>query len=142
MLTIKLAKIGKKNYPVFKLIISEKTKDTQGDYLELLGDYNPHTNKINLKTDRIKYWLSKGAKTTNTIHNLLVEQKVISAKKIKFVKVKKGVEEKAEAKPQEKTEEKPSEQPAKPEDKSKEREGKPTGATEQPPKITGEAEKK
>jgi len=131
MLTIKLAKIGKKNYPVFKIIISEKTKDTQGNYLELLGNYNPHTNKINLNNDRIKYWLSKGAKTTNTVHNLLVEQKIISSKKVRIVKAKKKEEEKAEAKPIEKADEKPKEQQAKSKEESEKKDDKQTN-TETP----------
>lgn len=123
MLKIKLARVGKRKYAVFKIIISEKSKDTQGDYLELLGNYNPHLNKINLKADRIKYWLSKGAQVTDTLHNLLIDQKIISGKKINVIKIKKGEEKGEKEKIEEKTKEKLPESkavPKQPEKKSKE----------------------
>ena len=93
MLTIRLSRIGKKKQANFRVIISEKAKDTQGNYLELLGYYNPHTNKLELKTERIKYWLTKGAQTSGTIHNLLVDQKIITAAKIKVANIKKKEKE-------------------------------------------------
>ena len=89
MLTIRLARIGKKKQPTYRLIINEKTKDTFGDFLEILGNYNPRSKETNLKTDRIKYWLSKGAGTSDTVHNLLVKNKVIDDKTVKAWKPKK-----------------------------------------------------
>lgn len=83
MLTIRLARVGKKKQPNYRLIINEKSKDTYGDFLENLGFYNPRTKETNLKVERIKYWLSKGAQTSNTVHNLLVSKDVIKAKKVK-----------------------------------------------------------
>lgn len=71
------------------MIISEKTKDTIGDYLEVLGTYDPHTNKANLKTDRIQYWISKGAQASGVIHNLLISHKIITGDKIKVANIKK-----------------------------------------------------
>ena len=81
MLVIRLSRMGKKKHPLFRVIISEKTKDTVGDYLELLGNYNPHTNKAELKADRIQYWLSKGAQPSGTVHNLLIDHKIISGER-------------------------------------------------------------
>ncbi len=92
MLTIRLSRVGKKKQASFKVIISEKTKDTRGTYLELLGHYNPHTNKAELKAERIKYWLGKGAQTSGTVHNLLVDQKIITGEKIKVANIKKKKE--------------------------------------------------
>ncbi len=89
MLAIRLSRIGKKKQPIFRVVISEKTKDTVGTYLELLGQYNPHTNKAELAADRIKYWLSKGAQPSGTVHNLLVDQKIIDAPKFKVANIKK-----------------------------------------------------
>lgn len=96
MLMIRLARKGKIKQPTYRLIVSEKTKDTFGTFLEELGYYNPRSKEIQLKTDRIKYWLSKGAQTSPTIHNLLLDQKVIEGKKVKASKSKKkgGTEEK------------------------------------------------
>ena len=84
---IKLSKIGKTNKKVFRLIISEKGRDPYGRSLEILGSYNPYSKDLQAKTDRIKYWLSKGAGMTKTINNLLVGQGIIEGKKVKASKV-------------------------------------------------------
>lgn len=81
MLAIKLAKTGKTNKKMFRLIVSEKCRDPYGDVLEILGSYNPHSKELATKTERIKYWLSKGAQMTATVNNLLVEKKIIEGKK-------------------------------------------------------------
>ncbi|MFA6995384.1 MAG: 30S ribosomal protein S16 [Patescibacteria group bacterium] len=92
MLAIKLAKTGKTNKKMFRLIVSEKCRDPYGDVLEILGSYNPHSKELATKTDRIKYWLSKGAQMTATVNNLLVEKKIIEGKKATASKVGKKSE--------------------------------------------------
>ncbi len=86
---IKLSKIGKTNKKVFRLIISEKGRDPYGRALEILGAYNPYSKELNVKEDRIKYWLEKGAGMTASINNLLVGKSIIEGKKV--VASKKGV---------------------------------------------------
>lgn len=90
MLAIRLAPRGKKHHKTFRLVVSEKTKDMFGDYLEDLGSYDPHpsTSVLNFKTDRVKHWLSKGAQTSATVHNLLVEAKIIDQEKLRVWKAK------------------------------------------------------
>lgn len=85
MLTIRLQRIGKKNAPTYRLVISEKARDTQGRSLEILGSFNPHAveNGLIPNTDRIKYWLSKGAQTSSTVHNLFLKAGIISDEKKK-----------------------------------------------------------
>jgi ribosomal protein S16 len=90
MLTIRFSRIGKKKKPFYRLIISEKTKDTWGTYLEQLGHYDPQTKVAALKTDRIKYWLGVGAQTSNSVHNLLVKEAVIKDDKAKSVFISKN----------------------------------------------------
>jgi small subunit ribosomal protein S16 len=87
MLTIKLSRSGKTKEPTFRLILAEKAKNPNSTYLENLGFYDARKKQVQLKADRIAYWLSKGAKATATAHNLLIEQKLISAAKIKKVKL-------------------------------------------------------
>ncbi len=81
MLTIRLSRVGKKKQPEYRLVISEKTKDPWGDVLEYLGHYNPLANPaaINLKVDRIKHWLSKGAQVSDTVKNILIDQKILES---------------------------------------------------------------
>lgn len=83
MLTIRLSRFGATKKPTYRLIVSEKARDPWGKYLEDLGFYNPKIKPpmIQLKVDRIKYWISKGAQTSSTINNLLIDQKIIEGKK-------------------------------------------------------------
>lgn len=87
MLIIRLQRLGKKKQPTYRLIVSEKHKDTQAGSLEILGHYNPTVNpKIKeFKTERIKYWLQKGAQLSDTVHNLLLEAGIVEGKKKKSV---------------------------------------------------------
>jgi small subunit ribosomal protein S16 len=84
--------MGKNKQPTYRLVISEKNKDPWGNSLEILGNYNPRTNPktINLNAERIKYWIGKGAQTSATIHNLLVDQGIISATKRKVSTIKRS----------------------------------------------------
>lgn len=72
--------MGKKNFATYRLIISEKARDTQGRILENLGDFNPHKEDgFVVKADRIKYWLGQGAQTSDTVHNLFLSKGIITA---------------------------------------------------------------
>lgn len=86
MLTIRLSRVGKKNKPLYRVIISEKHKDVYGDSLEILGSYNPHTKELKINAEKTKYWISKGAGMSNTVNNLLLEKKIIEGKKVKASK--------------------------------------------------------
>jgi len=92
MLSIRLSRTGKKNQPSYRVIVSEKTKDPWGTYLEILGYYNPRkaAEIFSLKEERLKYWISKGAKLSATVNNLLVNQGVLNVPKVRIVKVKKS----------------------------------------------------
>lgn len=83
MLSIRLSRTGKKHQPSYRLIVSDKRKDPWGTYLENLGIYNPLKKVVQFKADRIKYWLSVGAKASPTVWNLLVDQKVVTGAKMK-----------------------------------------------------------
>lgn len=89
MLTIKLSKLGKKNKKVFRVIISEKGRDPYGNSLEILGSYDQYRKELQVKADRINYWISKGAQMTPTVNNLLVGKGIVEGKKV--VASKKGV---------------------------------------------------
>lgn len=100
MLTLRLARVGKKKQAFYKLIVSEKTRDTYGTYLEALGSLNPHTNPSTLavKKERIEHWLKQGATMSATVNNLLIDRQIIKGEKVKAWKPKKKM---AEAKPAE-----------------------------------------
>lgn len=91
MLIIRLQRVGKIKKPVYRLIISEKARDTKGTYLELLGTYNPHdkVNGLVPKTERIQYWISKGAQMSETVNNLFVKAGIVVGKKQRSVHISK-----------------------------------------------------
>jgi small subunit ribosomal protein S16 len=98
MLKIRLARVGKKKQPTYRFVVSDRSKDTYGKALEILGHYNPFTKVCEVKKDRILYWIEKGAKPSPTVHNLFIDQNVISGQKVKASKAgKKSQEQQAEA---------------------------------------------
>ena len=99
MLKIRLQRIGRKNDPAFRVVLTDSKNSTKsGRFLEILGTYNPKTDEKKLENDRIKYWISKGAKCSNTMHNFLVHDKVIEGKKINVLPKKKPTIKKKELK--------------------------------------------
>ena len=80
---IRFLRTGKRNQPSFKIVVTEKQNaSNRGRFLEEVGTYNPLTKLRSLNAERIKHWLSKGAKATDTVHNLLVKESVIEGAKI------------------------------------------------------------
>ncbi|RLC33596.1 MAG: 30S ribosomal protein S16 [Candidatus Nealsonbacteria bacterium] len=134
MLVIRLLRIGKKNQPSFKIVVTRKENPPRGGrFVEQVGFYNPLTKEKLLKKDRIQYWLSKGAQLSHTVYNLLVEEKVLQGSKIavhKKAKLKEAASsgeeshpaktEREEPKAESKKEEKKSEEAPKTEEKPKE----------------------
>lgn len=84
MLIIRLQRVGRRNDPSFRVVVTEKKRAPKsGGYLEALGSYNPRKKQFNLKENRIKYWLINGAQLSATVHNMLASKKIIDAPKIK-----------------------------------------------------------
>jgi small subunit ribosomal protein S16 len=99
MLKIRLQRIGRKNDPSFRAVLTDSKNSTKsGKFLEIVGTYNPKAGETSFKTDRILYWVSKGAKLSDTMHNFMVHQKVIEGKKINVLPKKKPTLKKKELK--------------------------------------------
>ena len=73
MLAISLMRTGAKKKPSYRIVVKEKRSKRDGAYLENLGTYSPTrpTGDINLKLDRVRYWISKGAQPTDTVDRLI-----------------------------------------------------------------------
>lgn len=100
MLKIRLQRVGRKHEPKFRVVLTDsKNGPKSGKYLEVLGSYDSRTDhkKEELDSDRIKYWMEKGAKLSDTMHNLLVDLKVISGKKINVLPLKSPIKKEGEA---------------------------------------------
>ena len=84
MLKIRLQRVGKKHEPVFRIVVGNSQNGPKsGKFIEVLGSYDPRSkNKNTLNKERVQTWISKGAQVSDTVHNLLVSEKVIDKKKI------------------------------------------------------------
>ncbi len=82
MITIRLFRIGKKKQPSYKIVVTDKKNSpTGGRFIDEVGFYNPITKERSVDGDKVKYWIGKGASVSDTVHNLLVTEGVIEAKK-------------------------------------------------------------
>ncbi len=83
MLKIRLRRVGRKHDPSFRLVVTESVRGPKsGNDVELLGNYNARTDERKIKGERVLYWISQGAQVSDTVHNLLVDEKVIDGKKV------------------------------------------------------------
>ena len=78
MLAIRLARIGKKKHPFYRIVVLDKRKPRNGRTVEVVGTYDPLKDPalILLNADRIKYWLGCGAQPSDTVRSFLVAQKI------------------------------------------------------------------
>lgn len=82
MLKIRLQRTGRKNDPAFRVVLTDSKNSTKsGKFLEILGSYNVKKGEVLFKADRINHWMKNGAQVSDTVHNFLVSQKIINAKK-------------------------------------------------------------
>jgi small subunit ribosomal protein S16 len=88
MLIIRLTRKGRRNDPNFRVVVTDHTNPVKGKFLEELGHYNPKLKTKAFKKERILYWISKGAKCSDTVYNLLVSGGIIKGAKIKAWKPK------------------------------------------------------
>jgi len=95
---------------MYRLTVSEKGRDLYGRALEILGSYNPHNKDLQVKNDRINYWLGNGAGMSPTVNNLLIDKGVIKGEKVKASKGGPAKPEEEKLATPEKTEEKPKEE--------------------------------
>ncbi len=72
MLMIRLSRRGARKQPVYRIVVIEKDRSRDGRSIEVVGLYNPRTNPatVDLKKERIEYWLAKGAQFSPTLARL------------------------------------------------------------------------
>ena len=72
MLMIRLARFGARKQPHYRIVVIEKARARNGRPVEVVGTYNPRTNpaSIEMKRDRVEYWVSKGAQMSERVNKL------------------------------------------------------------------------
>ena len=73
MLSIRLTRTGAKKKPHYRVVVIEKERARDGRFLEILGHYNPTVDPIDVRldTDRVQYWIGKGAQPSQTVSRLI-----------------------------------------------------------------------
>ena len=73
MLMIRLKRMGARKQPHYRVIVIEKDRARDGRPVEVVGTYNPRSTpaNIDLKRDRIDYWVSKGAQMSDRVQKLM-----------------------------------------------------------------------
>ena len=72
MLKIRLARVGKKKQPTYRVVVADARAPRDGKYVEIIGQYNPRTepNTFVIDEEKARDWLRKGAQPTERIHKL------------------------------------------------------------------------
>ncbi len=63
--------MGRRNLPFYRIVVTDVRRARAGKYIEAVGCYNPLKSELKINTERVNYWLSCGAQTTNTVKRLL-----------------------------------------------------------------------
>ncbi len=93
MVKLRLKRMGKKGFPVYKIVAADSRSPRDGKFIDAVGLYDPKTHPmtIDLKEDRVLYWLKNGAQPTPTVRSLLKRKGVT----LRFHLMKKGLNEEA-----------------------------------------------
>ena len=106
MLIIRLQRVGRVHEPSFRIVLTDsKFGPKSGKSVEVLGSYDARKGKgaNHVDGEKVKYWISKGAQVSDTVHNYLVSEKILTGKKInvlpknKIINAKKAKEDAAKA---------------------------------------------
>ena len=75
MVMIRLARVGARKQPYYRIVVIEKDRARNGRSIEVVGTYNPRTNpaSVELKHDRVAYWRSKGAQFSPIVAKLVTK---------------------------------------------------------------------
>ena len=70
---IRLARVGARNRPYYRIVVSEGRSPRDGRFIELIGTYDPRSDppRIAVKHDRVKHWLEAGATPSRTVSQLV-----------------------------------------------------------------------
>ena len=82
MLKIRLSMGGVRKRPVYKIVIADSRSPRDGRFIEKIGSFNPllpkdHKERISVEAERVKHWVSKGAKPTLRVSRILGEAQIM-----------------------------------------------------------------
>lgn len=66
-------RVGRRHDPRYRVVLVPKRSSPQGKYLEHFGTYDPRADTVQIKEERVRWWLERGAQPSDTAHNILVK---------------------------------------------------------------------
>ena len=96
MVVIRLARVGKKNSPAYRVVVADKKRAVKRKFIEIIGHYNPTLKpKISvISKERAIFWIKNGAQPSSTVNNLMVNLGVLPKSKLLNIKYKKDKKKK------------------------------------------------
>ena len=82
MVRIRLRRVGRKKAPIYRIVVADSQAPRDGRFIEIIGNYAPRQGDtaIDLKKDRVDYWLNNGAQPSDTVRSLLRRAGVLKAR--------------------------------------------------------------
>ena len=79
---IRLRRTGRKKSPMFRIVVADSRSPRDGKFIEIIGQYAPRQgeNALNLRSERVNYWLDNGALPTDTVRSLLRRAGILKAR--------------------------------------------------------------
>jgi len=74
---IRLTRMGAKKKPVYRIVASDSRRPRDGQYIELVGTYNPATEDVKVNEEVAMKWLNQGALPTDTVRNLFSQKGIM-----------------------------------------------------------------
>ena len=73
MLRIRLRRTGQKHQPSYRLVVADQNARRDGDFVEIVGHYNPRTKPavVQVDKDRVAHWMGKGAQPSDSVRTLI-----------------------------------------------------------------------
>ena len=80
---MRLTRMGDKKSPFYRIVVADSRKSRDGEYVDLVGTYNPlkQPEEVKIDVDKAKKWIANGAQPTDTVKALLVKNGAIEEKK-------------------------------------------------------------
>ena len=80
MVRIRLARVGAKKQPSYRVVVADQRSPRDGRFIEIIGHYNPRTEPATMvvKEDRALFWLGRGAQPTEAVARILDKTGVLA----------------------------------------------------------------
>jgi small subunit ribosomal protein S16 len=82
MVKIRLRRVGRKKQAAFRIVVADSQSPRDGKFIEIVGQYQPRIGEqaLNLKHERVNYWLDNGAQPTDTVRSLLRKAGILKSR--------------------------------------------------------------